>query len=203
MLSINPSELGERENYKFLTGSIIPRPVAIVTSLSEEGILNAAPFSYFNVVSSNPPLISISVQRKNGQMKDTSRNVITRGEFVVHISDETYSKKMNITAKNLPSNESEVEDAGLTPIESLKINVPGIKEARVRMECVLERAISLGGNEESPSCELLIGKIVQYHIQEDLYAFGRIDALKLKPLSRLAGNFYAKLGDTFELERPQ
>ncbi|WP_332632774.1 flavin reductase family protein [Halalkalibacter flavus] len=203
MKSIDPNQLAERENYKFLTGSIIPRPVAFVTTLSKEGVLNAAPFSYFNVVSSNPPLISVSVGRKDGKMKDTSRNAIERNEFVVHISDESYIEKINMTAKSLPSDKSEVADSGLTPVDSLKIGVPGIKEARIRMECVLEKAISLGGTVESPSCELLIGRVVLYHIREDLYANGRIDTSKLQPVSRLAGNAYSKLGETFELERPQ
>ncbi|WP_332697502.1 flavin reductase family protein [Halalkalibacter lacteus] len=202
MKSIDPNDLAERDNYKFLTGSIIPRPVAVVTTLSNDGILNAAPFSYFNVVSSNPPMISISVQRKNGEMKDTSRNAILRKEFVVHVSDESYIGQLNMTAKNLPSNKSEVEDANLTIIDSLKISVPGIKEARVRMECLLEEVITLGGTKELPTCELLIGRVVMYHIRKELYDKGRIDAKGLQPVARLAGNSYAKLGEMFELERP-
>ncbi|MFC0472559.1 flavin reductase family protein [Halalkalibacter kiskunsagensis] len=202
MKSINPNNLAERDNYKFLTGSIIPRPVAFVTTLSKEGVLNAAPFSYFNVVSTNPPMISISVQRKNGEMKDTSRNAISLKEFVVHVSDVSYIHQLNMTAKNLPSNESEVEDANLTVIDSLKISVPGIKEARVRMECVLEEVISLGGTKERPTCELLIGRVVMYHICNELYENGKIDAKGLQPVARLAGNSYAKLGEQFELERP-
>ncbi|MDT8861076.1 flavin reductase family protein [Alkalihalobacillus sp. MEB130] len=202
MKSIDPNQLAERENYKFLTGSIIPRPVAFVTTLSNEDVLNAAPFSYFNIVSSNPPMISISVARKDGKMKDTSRNAVERKEFVVHISDESYIEQINKTAKSLPPNESEITETNLTPVHSLKIKVPGIQEAKVRMECVLEQAIPLGGTKDQPACDLLIGRVVQYHIRSDLYENGRIDAQGLKPVSRLAGNAYAKLGETFELERP-
>ncbi|GAE25155.1 nitrilotriacetate monooxygenase component B [Halalkalibacter wakoensis JCM 9140] len=135
-------------------------------------------------------------------MKDTARNAIDIQEFVVHISDETYIEEINKTAKSLPPEESEVSITNLTPIDSLKINVPGIKEARVRLECRLERAIPLGGIDGEPTCDLLIGRIVQYHIQEDLYENGEINVNILKPVSRLAGNHYATLGKQFELKRP-
>ncbi|SFD48117.1 NADH-FMN oxidoreductase RutF, flavin reductase (DIM6/NTAB) family [Bacillus sp. OV194] len=203
MKSIDPKSLSAKENYKFLTGSIIPRPVAFVTTTTKEGILNAAPFSYFNIVSSTPPLISVSVQRADGQPKDTARNAMEAGEFVVHISDESYVEAINQTAASLPPDESEVELAGLTPIKSTKVAVPGLKEASIRLECVLEQSIPLGGSEENPACDLLIGEIVHYHIREDLYEDGRIDAAGLKPVSRLAGNNYSKLGETFTLERPK
>ncbi|PGB84894.1 hypothetical protein COM03_05325 [Bacillus wiedmannii] len=202
MLSINPNEQTEKENYKLLTGSIIPRPVAFVTSVTKDGVLNGAPYSYFNIVAANPPLISVSVQRKAGTPKDTSRNAIEKGEFVVHISDESYVKAINETAANLPPNESEIELAKLTPIESDVISVPGVKEANIRMECVLERAIPLGGTEDSPACDLLIGRVVRFHVSEHLYENGRIHAEVLKPVSRLAGHNYAKLGEQFELVRP-
>ncbi|MDN3956411.1 flavin reductase family protein [Sporolactobacillus laevolacticus] len=202
MISIDPNALPGRENYKFLSGSIIPRPVAFVTTQSSEGILNAAPFSYFNIITDEPPMISVSVQRLNGEMKDTSRNAVEKGEFVVHISDESYIDQINNTAKPLSSNESEVEDSGLTPVNSIKVSVQGVKEANIRLECVLERAIELGGTDGNPSCDLLIGRVVYYHIREDLYKKGRINAAGLKPVSRLAGSTYAKLGETFELTRP-
>nr|WP_279664553.1 flavin reductase family protein [Ectobacillus ponti] len=194
--------MSERENYKLLIGSIIPRPVALVTTLSEEGVLNAAPFSYFSIVASNPPLISVSVQRKGKEMKDTARNAIAKGEFVVHIGDEAYVEALNKTSASLPGDESEVDFAGLTPVPSKEIAVPGLGEAGIRMECVLEQAIQLGGNGESPACDLLIGRVVQYHVREDLYENGRIDAAALRPIGRLAGNTFVKLGETFDLQRP-
>lgn len=203
MKSIDPADLSEHENYKFLTGSIIPRPVAFVTTQSSEGVLNAAPFSYFNIVTQDPPMISLSIQRLDGKMKDTARNAIETRAFVVHLSDETYIDKINQTAKALPPDESELDDTGLTPIKSTKISVPGVAEASVRMECVLEKILSLGGKEDHPACDLLIGRVVFYHIRDDLYKNGRIDPLGLRPVSRMAGNAYAKLGETFELKRPK
>jgi flavin reductase (DIM6/NTAB) family NADH-FMN oxidoreductase RutF len=202
MIALDPAGRSERDNYKLMIGSIIPRPVAFVTTLSGTGVLNAAPFSYFNIVTANPPMISISVQRKNGELKDTSRNAIETGAFVVHISDESYIAQLNETAANLPPDESEVDLAGLTPIASKKIAVPGVAEAKIRMECVLDRAIPLGGTEDSPACELLIGRIVCFHVDESLYEDGHIDPYALKPVSRLAGSSYAKLGEIFSIDRP-
>ncbi|MBM6996223.1 Flavin reductase like domain protein [compost metagenome] len=203
MISINPEQQTERDNYKLLIGSVIPRPVALVTTMSSEGVLNAAPFSYFNIVTADPPMVSLAVQRKNGASKDTARNAAATGAFVVHIADEAYIRELNHTAAPLPPEKSEVEAAGLTPIASEAIAVPGVAEAKIRMECVLERSIPLGGKEQGPSVDLLIGRVVRFHIEEELYESGRIDPHGLQPISRLAGNSYARLGDIFELERPR
>ncbi len=204
MLSIDPNLQSERDNYKLLTGSIIPRPVAFVTTLSEDGVLNAAPFSYFNIVTADPPMVSVSVQRKQGRPKDTARNAMELGAFVVHISDESNIRQINETAAALPPEESEVALAGLTPVPSESIPVPGVAEAKVRMECLLERAIPLGGTAERPAADLLIGRVVRFHIDESVYEEnGRIHAAELKAVSRLAGNDYAGLGPVFSIPRPE
>ncbi|GIP51380.1 flavin reductase family protein [Paenibacillus vini] len=203
MLSIDPNLQSERDNYKLLTGSIIPRPVAFVTTLSGTGVLNAAPFSYFNIVTADPPMISVSVQRKQGLPKDTARNAMELGAFVVHISDESNIEQINETAAALPPDESEIALAGLTPVPSESIPVPGVAEAKVRMECVLERAIQLGGTAEQPAADLLIGRVVRFHIAESVYEGGRITAAELKAVSRLAGNDYAGVGPVFSIRRPE
>ncbi|KAB2492722.1 flavin reductase family protein [Priestia endophytica] len=202
MLSIEPGSMSERENYKFLIGSIIPRPIAFVTTTSKDGILNGAPFSYFNIVSSNPPMISLSIQRSEGKQKDTARNIIESKQFVVHIVDEQNVEKINKTAASLAPNQSEIELANLTPVESVKISVPGVKEAKIRMECSLEHSLELGGS-DSPGCDLIIGKVVQFHIEQDIYKNGRIDPNGLAAVSRLAGDNYAKIGEIFEVKRPK
>src|SRR5690606_23715840 len=125
-------------------GSIIPRPIAFVTTQSAEGVLNGAPFSYFNIVSSNPPMISVSVQRNGVHIKDTARNIYENQQFVVHIVDNLNVSQINETAASLPATESEVELAKLSPIPSTQISVPGIKESKIRMECKLVQAIPLG-----------------------------------------------------------
>ncbi|WP_425464903.1 flavin reductase family protein [Paenibacillus dokdonensis] len=202
IIPIDPSRQSERDNYKLLTGSIIPRPVAWVTTLADNGKVNAAPFSYFNIVTADPPMVSVSVQRKQGGPKDTARNAVREGEFVVHIGDGSSIQKLNQTAASLPPDQSEVESAGLTTVSSDVVRVPGIAEAKIRMECVLERSIPLGGTEASPSTDLLIGRVVRFHVDDALLDHGRILADVLQPVSRLAGNSYAKLGETFSLDRP-
>src|SRR5690625_2322851 len=118
MLSFNPKNYTEREIYKLLIGTVIPRPIAFVTSVSKDGTLNGAPFSYFNIVSADPPTVSISVQRKQGEQKDTARNIVEQENFVIHIVDDENVDQINETAASLLARESEIEAAGLTPISS-------------------------------------------------------------------------------------
>lgn len=204
MLSIDPMDNTERENYKLLTGSIIPRPIAFVTSVTADGTINGAPFSYFNIVSSNPPMVSLSIQRQHGEQKDTARNILAGKEFVVHIVDEQNVEKVNETAASLPADQSEISLANLTLVDSAKVKTPGVKEAKIRFECFLEHSIVLGGTGDQPGADLIIGKILQYHIDEGII-FGdkKIDPDKLQAVSRLAGINYAKVGEVFPIIRPK
>jgi len=202
MIELDPTELSERDSYKLLIGTVIPRPIAFVTTLSKSGVLNAAPYSYFNIVTANPPMISISAQRRDGERKDTARNAIETGQFVVHVSDESYIGKINETAAGVSPEQSEVELAGLTPVPSAKVAVPGVAEAKIRLECILEQAIPLGGDKTARACDLLIGRVVYFHLDESVYKDGYIDPSELRAVSRLAGSSYAKLGEIFSIERP-
>lgn len=201
MISIDPKKNSERENYKLLIGSIIPRPIAFVTTQSEDGTLNGAPFSYFNIVSSNPPMVSLAIQRPDGRLKDTARNIYNNQQFVVHIVDDENVGQINQTAASLPATESEIELANLTPVQSECVAVAGVIEAKVRMECNLVQAISLG--DEGTGSDLFIGEIVQFHIDESIYNEGRIDPRALNAVSRLAGSDYATIGEIFTIERPE
>jgi len=201
MIEINPLDQSERDNYKLMIGSIIPRPIAFVTTKSKEGIVNAAPFSYFNVVSSNPPLISVSIQHKDNLSKDTSRNIFDTKEFVVHIVDSDNVEGVNQTAANLDYNHSEIDLTNFTLTDSSMIDVPGIKQSKIRMECILEETLTNRNNDYN--FDLIIGKIVYFHIDENIYEDGKINPIKLDPISRLAGNSYAKIGEIFDLERPK
>lgn len=203
MISINPNDNSERDNYKLLTGTIIPRPIAFVTTMSEEKVVNGAPFSYFNIVSANPPMVSLAIQRPEGRLKDTARNIYNNREFVVHIVDIDNVEKINETAASLPFNESELELANLTQVSSDLISVPGIKEAKVRMECKLIQAVPFG-KEGSTGSDLFIGEVIQFHLDETIYEeSGRIDERALNAVGRLAGANYAMIGDMFSIERPK
>lgn len=201
MISIDPKQNTERDNYKLLIGSIIPRPIAFVTTQSEDGIVNGAPFSYFNIVSSNPPMVSLAIQRPNNKLKDTARNIYSGREFVVHIVDDENVAKINETAASLPATESEIKLANLTLLQSENVSVPGIREAKVRMECRLVQSIPFG--KDGPGSDLFIGEIVQFHVDESIYEEGQIDPRGLNAVSRLAGANYAKIGNIFPIERPK
>lgn len=204
MLSFDPTQQTARENYKLLIGTVIPRPIAFVTSVAEDGTVNGAPYSYFNVASSHPPMLSVAVQRMNGIQKDTARNILAKKEFVIHVVDGRNVEKINETAATLPPDESEVEKENFTLISSDEISVPGIKEAKVRFECVLETCVTLGEGERISS-DLIIGRVVKFHVDKDIYdaQSGRINEKKLGAVSRLAGTNYAHIGDVFSLQRPK
>ncbi|MBA1353613.1 flavin reductase family protein [Staphylococcus cohnii] len=201
MKHFKASQLSKRQNYKLLSGSIIPRPIAFVTSQDKNGKLNAAPFSFFNVVNSAPPMIMISTGRSEGKRKDTSLNIEETENFVVHITDETNVEQINRTAAPLERRENELERTELTLVDSELISVPGIEQAKIRMECKLERIIPLGDTEEGS--DLIIGEVLMFHINEDVYfEDSKINAQALEAVCRLAGNDYASIGDTFTIVRP-
>lgn len=199
MLSFNPKDRTERDNYKMLIGTVIPRPIAFVTSKNTDGVINGAPFSYFNIVSSNPPMLSVSIQKKGKSPKDTARNIKTNKEFVVHIVDQDNVEKINETAASLTPEESEIEKAGLTLAPSTVVSVPGVNESKVRFECTLEHSIEIG-----EGTDLLIGRIVQYHLDEEVYEEGGyINYDHLGAVSRLAGHDYASIGKVQTIQRPK
>lgn len=202
MKFFDSNENTRKENYKFLIGTIIPRPIAFVTSSSKNGRINAAPFSYFNIVSSSPPMISISIIRDSDDPKDTARNIIETKEFVVHIVDSENVYEINNTSINLPYEESELDLTKLTLVPSKKIKVPGIKESKVRFETILEKHIEIKDGDKVVT-DLIVGKVVGFQILEEMLDDGRTNPLKLDPVARLAGSNYSKLGKIFSLERPK
>ena len=188
------------QNYKLLSGSIIPRPIAFVTTQNLKG-MSTQPLLVFNVVNHTPPMIAIAVQRTNGNRKDTSINIEQSGEFAVHITDEAIVNDVNETAAPLEYGVNELKRTSLSMIDSDLINVPAIKEAKVRFECKLHQIVQLG-NKDNGS-DLIIGEIVMYHIDEEVYfEDSKIDANQLNPVARLAGNDYSLLGQTFTVNRP-
>lgn len=202
MIKISLKDLSERDTYKLLTGSIIPRPIAFITTLSKDNIINAAPFSYFNIVSSRPALISISIERKNGSIKDTAENILNEKSFVIHTVDEKNIYDVNQTALSLPKDQSELSFTSFHRVESDDIRVPGIKESRIRMECALEKHIPIYEN-DMITTDLIIGRVLKMHIDESVYKDGKIDFQTLHPMSRLAGPNYASIGPIITIERPK
>ncbi|RST57560.1 flavin reductase family protein [Siminovitchia terrae] len=207
MITLDPNELKDREKYKLLTGAIVPRPIAFVTTTSTvNGTVNAAPFSFFNIVSSDPPIISLSIGRRAGNtMKDTARNAVANGELVVHISTENLIEDINETAALLPAARSELELTGLNKVDSTIVSVPGILEAKVRFECRLEQHHEIKNDHGNTVTDFLMARIVCIHIDETVYdpQKGYVFTETLRPVARLAGSNYAELGKIYSLIRPE
>jgi len=196
---IDPSELSGRDAYQLLVGLIVPRPIAFVSTVSEAGIFNAAPFSFFTGISAKPPMICFSPARKRvGAKKDTWTNIEITGDFVVNVVTESIAEQMNVTAAEYPEGVSEFDKSGLTPILSEKVKSPRIKESPIHMECKLIKIIEF----EQTTGALVIGEVVLFHIQNELIdANYKIDTRILKPVGRLGGMDYNRVNDIFEMER--
>lgn len=201
MLTLNPETLSDREIYKLLIGSIIPRPVAVVATQSTKQILNIAPFSYFSIVSTSPTLVSVSVQRKSGVMKDTARNLLETKEAVVHILDDSNLDLANETAAPLDPETSELTRADFKTVASTTITTPGLKPAKVRFETILYQHIPVNTDTEI-TADLFLLEIKAFQIDESIYHEGKIDPRQLGAISRLAGNDYANIGEITTIARP-
>ena len=198
---IDPLKLDSQSSYKLLIGSVVPRPIAWTSTVSEEGVRNLAPFSFFTVASRQPPMLCISVgpppETEGGDRpaKDTLSNIEETGEFVVNIVSLSLSNTMFESSKNHPPEADEFEKAGLTPAPCEIVGAPRVEEAGVSMECVLDRVLPLGTD------HLVIGRMVRFHVRDELYEEnGRIDVAGLDPLGRLAGD-YTKVETIFELPK--
>jgi flavin reductase (DIM6/NTAB) family NADH-FMN oxidoreductase RutF len=196
---INPSDLSKKDAYQLMIGCIVPRAIALVSTVSEKGIFNIAPFSYFTGISSKPPLVCFSPARKrDGEKKDTWKNVEYTNDFVINVVTEENTQRMNISATEFPEDISEFEQSGFTAIPSQIVKSPRIKESPIQMECKLVKIVEF----EQTTTGLIIGEIILYHIEDDLLLQNyKIDIHKLKPVGRLGGNEYCRVNDIFEMER--
>ena len=199
---LDPKEIPFQETHKLMIGSIIPRPIAFVSTQSNNGKNNVAPFSYFNGVCSKPPTIMFSPARRgwDGEEKDTLINIRDTEEFVVNIVSESFAEKMVMCATDFDSDVDEFEISGLTPTNSQKIKPPRVGEAKISFECKLNQIVEIGDG-TAGSGFVVIGTIVLFHIDDGIYDNGRILTDKLEPLGRLAGNWYTRSTDTLKIDR--
>ncbi len=186
---------------RVLTGVVVPRPIAFVSTMSKDGLINLAPYSFFNAVAYDPPTIVFSSSRHAGdKRKDTLAHIEETGEFVVNIVVDDIAEAMNRTAAEYPSEVSEFEIAGLTPAPSQRVRPPRVAESPVNMECRLLQVVPLGQGDHQHG--LVIGQIVLMHIRDDIIEGHRINHQRLKPTGRLAGNMYCHTSEVFEMVRP-
>jgi flavin reductase (DIM6/NTAB) family NADH-FMN oxidoreductase RutF len=193
------AQLAPRDRYKLLVSTVVPRPIALVTSLDEAGNVNAAPFSFFNVLGSDPPLMALGIGNRDRETpKDSARNIARSGEFVVNIVDEAIAERMSVCAVDFPPGVSEIEMAGFTTEASTQVQVPRIAQSPVSFECRALQTTEIGRN------RVVFGEILQVHIRDDL-----IDAEKmhvhteqLHAVGRMHGaGWYTRTTQLFDLPR--
>ena len=201
-MNIDPKAQSFQDNHKLMIGSIVPRPIAFVSTKSTDDILNLAPFSYFNGVCSNPPTIMFAPARRgyDGSTKDTLNNIRDTKEFVVNLVSEEIVEPMVACATDYGKEVDEFKISNLTPINSEKISPPRLKESKVSYECELHSIVDIG-NAEPGAGFVVIGTIVMFHIEDDVYKDGRVDLKALNPIGRLAGNNYTRVFDNFKVIR--
>ncbi len=200
-MQIDPTESSVREIYTLMVQLITPRPIAWVSSVSEAGVTNLAPYSFFNGVGANPPtVVFCPANQRDGSPKDSLRNVLETNEFVVNVVSSDDAALMNQSSANYDSEVSEFEAIGIETLESEKVTPPRIASSRAQFECRLLQHIELG---TGPSgANVVIGEIVLLHVADSIISDGIVDPAKLDNIGRLGGKAYSKTTDRFELDRP-
>ena len=198
MAEFDASQLDWHSQYKLLIGTVTPRPIALVTSLGKNGP-NAAPFSFFNAVGSDPAMLMFSAGDREGAVKDTIANIEHCPEFVVHIVSYELRDKMNVCGVDFPPETNEIVEAGFTAVPSRRVRPPRLLEAPVALECKLFRIVELGQKPYS----LVIGEIVHFHYRDGIVNERfHVDVKKIDPIGRMAGrDGYVRTTDCFEMPR--
>ncbi len=210
-LSLDPVQLSTQDSYKLMTGLIVPRPVALVSTVDAAGLRNLAPYSFFAGVGSNPPTVLFcpSLTRPPetptpdhpDDRKDTLRNVEQTGEFVINIVSEAIANAANLSAATVPPSVDEFALAGLTPIPGEVVRAPRVAESPAQLECRLMQIIFTG--QGTGAGVIVLGQIVRFHIRPDLVENFRIDPEQLDAVGRMAGNTWSTTRDRFDLIRPR
>jgi flavin reductase (DIM6/NTAB) family NADH-FMN oxidoreductase RutF len=200
---IDPAAAGVPNVYKLMVGVIVPRPIAFVSTMSEDGIRNLAPFSFFTAVSANPPVICFSPMVRGGGngRKDTLRNIEATQEFVVNVVSEDFAQQMNACSGDYPSDVDEFVVSGLTPLASDLVKPARVGESKVNMECRLVQVVHVSPKPLGGS--LVLGEVLRFHVADELFEDFRIDPDVLRPIGRMGGPTYTRTTDRFDMERPK
>ncbi|MAE05036.1 MAG: flavin reductase family protein [Nitrospinota bacterium] len=199
--TIDPADIDRRQIYRLMVGTVVPRPIAWVSTVSKAGVANLAPFSFFTCVSHAPPMVSISMGERENDQKHTTRNIFETQGYVIHVVVNGMEEQMNICAGNYPPEVNEFEEAGLEAVPADLVPAPRIAAAPVAMECEFRNLLTNG--EPGERTHLVIGEVIRWHIREDVMIDEKyIDPVLLQPVGRLAGNHYCRSQDVFEMQRP-
>lgn len=198
-VTIDPNDLESRDSYRLLISLVVPRPIAWVSTVGSDGTLNLAPYSFFNGVSGSPPTVMFSVGRRQGQAKDTLRNVQETGECVVNLADRALAEKMVYTAGEWDYAVDEFEKAGLTTAPSEVVKPPRVAEAPVAMEAKVSQIVPVAGSANT----MVLAQVVRFHLREGLLLpNGTVDPLELDPIARMGRANYTTLGEILTIMRP-
>jgi flavin reductase (DIM6/NTAB) family NADH-FMN oxidoreductase RutF len=199
-MELDPRTAPPEVAYKLLIGCVVPRPIAWVSTVGADGVNNLAPFSFFMGVCQEPPTIAFSSSPRAGDRKDTVRNALHTGDFVVNVVDDPLAEHMNLSSGDYPPEVDEFAVTGLTAVPGVKVKAPRVAEAPINLECRIAQVIPVGRGPNN----LVIGEIVHFHLRDDIYdaRTGRVDMHRLRPVGRLAGHLYTHVHDIFEMKRP-
>ena len=191
-----------RQNYRLLISAVVPRPIALVSTLAPSGVVNLAPFSFFNGVGGNPPAVIFSpCNNRHGKPKDTLVNLRVLGECVVHIVSRAIADQMNATSFEFPPEVSELEKCGFTTVPSVHVRPPRVAESPVHMECRIIQIVPVGNG--PLAANICIAEILAFHVAEGLFTSdGAVDIAKLDAIGRLGGELYSTTRDRFSMPRP-
>jgi flavin reductase (DIM6/NTAB) family NADH-FMN oxidoreductase RutF len=193
-------DLDRADRYKLLTGLVVPRPIGWIGTSDPDGRPNLAPYSFFQAVATNPPMVLFSAGVNEGREKDSLVNARATGEFTCNLVDAELVEAMNLSAAELEHGESEFDFAGLTPELSLDVKAPRVAEAKASFECRVSQIVELG---DAPNTNAVVfGEVIRFHVDDAVLDGTRIDHAALDAIGRMAGNGYATTRDRFELTRP-
>jgi len=185
--------------YKLLTGVVVPRPIAWISTRDRNGVVNVAPFSSFNYVAHTPPMLAVNISvQDDGRLKDTARNIVETGEFVVNVTPRAALDPMNESSAEFPPHASEAEHLGLQLLGSQVVKAPRVAMSPVQMECRLVQTVPLGPGINT----LYIGEVVVFHLADRVYDGRHVDTVAIDPIARLGGPFYTTLGEVIQRKRP-
>ncbi len=202
-MKIDLASLENRASHHLMVSVVVPRPIAWISTVGADGVFNLAPFSAYGPVCLNPAMVGFCVAfKRDGQKKDTLRNIESTREFVINVVDETLAEAMNVTATPFPPEISEFKEAGLTPVEADLVKAPMVAESPINLECRLNRILQFGKAPNTSS--FIIGEVLRAHVRDELYIDGDIDMSRLKAVGRLGGggDLYCRTRDTFVMKRP-
>lgn len=201
-MKINPADMNKKDLHELFVSAVVPRPIAFVSSIGNDGVFNLAPFSFFNPLCLKPAIIALCIGwKRDGQKKDTLRNIEYSKDFVVNVVTETLAEAMNKSSAEYPSEVDEFEEIGLTPGKADVVKSPLVVESPVNMECKLVQILEFG--EIPTGSNVVIGEVILVHIRDDLWIKDHIEMSKLKVIGRLGGDLYCRMTDLFEMKRPE